>query len=837
MSKSSRNPLSLLAVAAVLLAALPGQTAGAAPIFPDPTYPVGPNPGPSVAADFNGDGTLDVAVANLDTRDVSCLLGGGNGTFAPERRSAFGSLPSGLAAGQFDGDGRMDLVIVSGSSSPAAVLAGLGDGTFTPPSPIGAEGDSVAVADFNDDGKADLAFTSSLRTIVVLGAGDGSFGPPRDLGLIGSRLAAADLNGDAHQDLIVTGNPGTDVAALLGNGDGTFGPPIRSGPPVEGPFAIGDFNLDDHPDLALGDFNSRGLVVLLGASDGSFTALAPFSPGDLPAAIEVGDFDRDGLPDLIVGTFDRGETLAFLGTGEGLFSPRRLVAAAGYPSSLVARDFDADGVLDLVAVSRYLDDVCFLAGRGDGSFGRALSVPVPGNPLTVALGDFNNDGTVDLATSSGAVLLGLGGGRFADPVDTGARGIVAAGDLNADGRQDLALARFGLGRSDPGDVAVVLGRGDGTFAAPVRYPAGTHPTAVALADFNGDGSLDVAVANLDSMNVSVLPGRGDGTLSPAVSTTTGPRPTLLAIADFNADGRPDLAVPYEGFPDFEPTGGLSILIGRGDGTFSLSGADAGPAPSGAATGDFDGDGHQDVAVGDALNESALVLLGMGDGTFAAPRRFHAGHGPIFVVAADVDADGFLDLITIDALNEAILLIGAGDGSFGPEIHLLAGVAPFMAAAGDVDGDGFVDLVVPHVAVHDVWLVLNQTADRDHDGVPDESDNCPTVFNPDQDPQACEQSIVDIFIEFGKEIGGRSGLVTWRTTHEVNLSGFNIVAIDKLGRRTRMTGAPVACDECATGRGTTYAFVVPKFKGGKDVFIEPVCTGPCSTGPFGPAMRR
>ncbi|HEU4401473.1 MAG TPA: hypothetical protein VFT43_05155, partial [Candidatus Polarisedimenticolia bacterium] len=128
------------------------------------------------------------------------------------------------------------------------------------------------------------------------------------------------------------------------------------------------------------------------------------------------------------------------------------------------------------------------------------------------------------------------------------------------------------------------------------------------------------------------------------------------------------------------------------------------------------------------------------------------------------------------------------------------------------------------------------SDLDVDGVPDACDDCPTVFNPGQDPNACKEEIVDISIGFGSPLGGGSGMVGWRTTHEVTLTGFNIVVLGRDGGTTRLNQAPIPCTACGTGNGTTYNYPIPKHKSGRNIFIE-MLRADVVLGTFGPAVKQ
>jgi len=199
---------------------------------------------------------------------------------------------------------------------------------------------------------------------------------------------------------------------------------------------------------------------------------------------------------------------------------------------------------------------------------------------------------------------------------------VAVADFNSDGVLDLVVANFGSN-----SVSVLLGNGDGSFQPARSFAVGNEPISVAVGDFNGDGRLDLAVANnfLFSSSISVLLGNGDGTFQTALSFPAGGSPRFIAVADFNGDGVLDLAVANW------VSATVSILLGNGDGTFQApQNFFAETEPNSIAVGDYDGDGRLDLAV--ANYSSVVVLLGNGDGSFQPARLFSAGAFPVYSVA-------------------------------------------------------------------------------------------------------------------------------------------------------------------------------------------------------------
>ncbi len=186
---------------------------------------------------------------------------------------------------------------------------------------------------------------------------------------------------------------------------------------------------------------------------------------------------------------------------------------------------------------------------------------------------------------------------------SGAPSSVATGDLNGDGKLDLVIANF-----DAGKISVLLGQGDGGFASPVDYPVGKQPAFVLMADVNGDGKLDVVVCNEADGTLSVLLGNGDGTLQNATTYKTVPDPVYIVVGDFNGDGKPDLAVAGTA------SNTVAVLLNDGTGNFSKAiPYNIGRAPKSLAVADFDGDGILDLASANA-DGTVSIMLSRGDGT-------------------------------------------------------------------------------------------------------------------------------------------------------------------------------------------------------------------------------
>jgi hypothetical protein len=377
---------------------------------------------------------------------------------------------------------------------------------------VGTQPQSVAMADFNGDGKQDMAVANlnGNQLSVLLGSGGAGFSSAAGSPIAINRpyfVAAGDFNGDGRPDLAVANNfgAGGTVTVLLGNGSGGFSQTVVGNGDSLISVAVGDFNGDGKQDLAATNNVSNGTVtVLLGDGGGGFSPAAgsPFAAGNGPRSVVVGDLNGDGNKDLAVTNFGSNDVTVLLGTGTGAFSPAAgsPFAVGANPNYLAVGDLNGDGHPDL-AVPNYGDStLTILLGDGVGGFNSSAGSPIAmvSNPSSVAVGDMNGDGKPDLVvtnhtSNSLVVLLGRGDGSFSpaagSPVPTGSGPYFAAvGDLNGDGLPDLATANY-LGNN----VTISLNHGRTTtgvassasqavygqavvFTATVRADSGLAPT-------------------------------------------------------------------------------------------------------------------------------------------------------------------------------------------------------------------------------------------------------------------------------------------------------------------------------------------------------------------------
>jgi hypothetical protein len=553
-------------------------------------------------ADFNGDGKPDIAVSmagdNVAGEEI-VFLGNGDGTFQAAKTSVGIPFPNNAAVGDFNGDGKPDLVLdgptpCTTSDCGIFFLAGNGDGTFQAPIlSIANLTGTLAAADLNDDGKLDLVLEiGGVAVQTYLGNGDGTFSNANNYLLIqisgnpppsNGGVAIADFNLDGKPDVAVEGE------LLIGNGDGTFrgvqAAAISNNPMVSSPYVsfavLGKFDKRQSvPGVAVATSNFAASVysfsVEIFTNDGKGgLSLSHSYPLDAPAVqVVTGDFNGDGNPDVLVVTTDRTTTnwgyAVLLGNGDGsfqapVFYPQNVRSAAyAVGNSVLVSDFNNDQKMDVAVGGLFNQSLAILVGNGDGTFAPATYV-FDGGDTSLVSADFNGDGNLDIAAATTmanqpatALLLGNGDGTFQAAVFPSSLSGFAplfAADLNNDGKTDLISNR-----------QVALGNGNGTFMLQTALPY----SPIGAADFNGDGFPDLFVLyspDTENSQTGVLTGNGDGTFSSTLLDVPrmGYIPSPVLIADMNNDGRPDIVfLSQSGF------NAVGVLLNTTPANFAIS---------------------------------------------------------------------------------------------------------------------------------------------------------------------------------------------------------------------------------------------------------------------------
>ncbi|MGO4880372.1 MAG: FG-GAP-like repeat-containing protein [Bryobacteraceae bacterium] len=599
--------------------------------------------------------TLTVADnnSNQSTNQTAKLTGTGVGPNVPDLTFSTNSLAFGnLQVGQTSGTA--SAVVTNIGADPVVFTAVAITGTNPTDFAL------VAGANACTYGSSSLAAGATCNVYVTFA--------PKTNGALSAAVTLTDNN---------LGVSGATQAISLSGSAGYPAPFLDSLSPVSllSSAANGGFTLT----LEGANFNSASVVRLNGQALTTSVTGAGIE-GVIPAGLITGAGTQSITVD---NPGDAASNVMFLPTASAATGTPEYINAPGSPFSAIASvqqltvgDFNGDGKPDLVATNGGATVVYLSQGNGtftqSAELSAAVVYPSPGEPVTVApfstvAGDFNGDGKLDIAVLCqpfGVVIwLGNGQGGFApqqyDPQGSGLPlGNMTGGepqfgttaDFNNDGILDIATANL------DGTISILIGQGNAALNP--FYPITTNqgaPWDIVAGDFNGDGNVDLAVSNFQANTVVALLGNGQGGFAVQPAVATGSQPLGLASGDFNGDGKLDLAVANSS------SNTVSILLGIGNGTFTAVAAPAtGAGPGSIAVGDLNGDGKLDMAVANMSGNSVTILVGKGDGTFtAAGPAVAAGTNPQSVSLADWNDDGMLDVATANANSASIsVLLGA-----------------------------------------------------------------------------------------------------------------------------------------------------------------------------------
>jgi hypothetical protein len=625
------------------IAVLLGTSSGGFDFSEDRFFEVGTHPSSIVAADVDGDGHTDVAVANGQDNSVQIWGGDSSGELNLQQTLSTQLSPEALTATDLNGDGRTDLAVANFRSDSATTLTQLASGGF-----------QTAHFQLNSNGSSDVNGPDAIAA--------GQLNDDNADGVIDN----ADL-----VDLVVASLNSNNISVLLGNAQNGFDvqsptrfnqlSPAESTPGFGSSLVLGQFNDDDVLDLAVTNSTDILLTIATGKGDGSFGVSSTVALDTEADDIAIGDLNGDGRLDVVatqsLSQDDHPASLQVLiGRGDGTVQSSPAEAVGPSPLAIVSLDANSDGIPDLVTANNFDASFSVLLGLGDGTYQPGIRQKTGLRPVSVVTGDFNDDGRPDLAVASLGEISGSS--LFADDF-----------------------------------VNVHLGRGDGTFRLADQFAAGSAPTDMAIAQLNdddGNGIIDdrdredIVVTSLFSAQLSVLLGTtGDQLFETGNDApTVGARPTQVVATDLNRDGITDLAVLSEaGTEAFGGSQDISLLLGNGDGTFqprtvvpqsSLNGD-----PRRFDLADANGDGLLDLLVvvetqdalvpddlepNDTLASATEVTLSSVEGTTISSTIAPSGDVDLYKLALDSGQTLKINVVPGGQLGSAVRIFGE-DGSF------------------------------------------------------------------------------------------------------------------------------------------------------------------------------
>ena len=693
----------------------------------------GQHPVGVVAADYDGDGNIDLMTADELSGYISLMKGFGDGTFRQVGTVVAGSEPTKVAFVDVNHDSYPDIVACNYLSQDVTVNLGNGHGIFGLKirSLVSATPFGLAMGDWNNDTHLDVATVndnpgSTPDNISILrGNGSGSFSNLTQItvGIAPTSILTSDFNADGKADLVVVNSGSNTIQVWRGDGLGGFTLNTTLSPgagttPVSATAA--DLNADGRPDLVVACKDAGNLRVYLANTTGGFNTPSTLTPGFGPRAVLVDDINKDAKPDLLVAMSQVsgvGELAVMIGNGTGGFGTPTVTSTGPSPTVLTSADFNKDGNLDIATASLTGNELSILETTATGVFVVAGKVTLASGsfPTAIVVADFNRDGKPDVAaTSEGAnqvaVARGDGLGGFLAPtvLSTGnnsAPGALAVIDTNRDGAPDLVTM------NGANTMSVLQNNGAGTLSATNGISIGTcnEPVAVASGEISGDLNPDIAFVCDVSYQLCTrrgTGGTGSGAFGAVVCTATDPVPEGIALGNFNFDALNDAAFSSQtsGWVD------VAFSDGAGGVTDIPSTFPTGTDPRGVARGDLNNDGFDDIVVASSGSDTISALLGDGGGGFSYPSiESPAGEAPNNIALVDLNLDGKLDAAVVNTnANNVSFLLGDGFGHFSKAGDFGSRDLPLAIGAGDFNLDGKPDLAVADNYADSLTILLNQS---------------------------------------------------------------------------------------------------------------------------------
>lgn len=634
---------------------------------------------------------------------------------------SLGNSPGKMVSGDFNGDGFNDVAVLNVGDKTVGVLNGNASGMFsemTPMATANCEGaSSIATGNLNSDSILDLVITCSGndKFVVLIGNGNGTFATPMEIFTPPTQgtpvaVVVVDWNNDADQDLVLLSRQGDVAAVWLGDGTGNFTSTIEivvgASPNA---LEVVDINKDSLLDIVvlnsgINPLTDGNVGVIRQTSPNVFSPMTTYPVDATPVDLKMADLDQDGYKDVVVCNNGGNNLTVWINDQNGGLTNSSSLTVGSAPSGLFVGDVDDDGKQDLLIVNTDDNSLSVILNQGGGNWDTSVSpMSVIATPINIVGGDFNGDHISDLIINSGNQLLQMIPGKHLAGLGyTAPTGLtptkLVTGDWDGDGTMGLAV----LSTGGNGEISILRGNGRGLFTAGTPISNVLNPKDIISGDWNFDGKADLAVVLGGSSIVRIYLGKGDRTFESPLEYPVGSGPISVVSADLNDDGNNDLIVANQ------TSNSITILLGVGDGTFgSRSDIPIGNSPMAVAFGDINKDNKIDLVVAQESSASVAVLLGNGGGSFQTPSTVTVGNGPNSLLLQDFNGDGSLDLATLNGFDGTVsVLLGTGDGSFQAKNDFTCGITPVGLVAGDFDGNGRLDVAVTNSSDQKLTILYN-----------------------------------------------------------------------------------------------------------------------------------
>jgi len=525
-------------------------------------------------------------------------------------------------------------------------------------------------------------------------------------------VATGDLDGDGDLDLAITNLEAATVSVLLNTGSGSFSAKTdyTTG---DHPSAItmADIDWDGDLDLVISNYWDKTISLLKNNGNGTFSAKSDVSDAT-SAGHAVADFNGDGYLDIMTNSDNSG--ILKLNNGSGVFSVGEDLATSVGDYNFVAGDQNRDGIPDGFYTNSRGSSYYSALNNSDATFSSSYFDLYDLSSTGLVAADFNNDGRVDVAKVDdyyNKIMVSLNSNNYLNAsvdysIGAGGEGVTAA-DIDGDGDLDFIVA---LGDVD--SIAVLKNNGSGVFGARTSYPAGDNPQYVAYGDFDGDGDVDFVVTNMDANTISVYL---NGTPPPTVASVS---PVKNAI---NISSSSSIGITFDKAMDGSTINTNSILVssqfkGKYTGTVTYD--------SGSKTATFDP--SSDFKAGEVVSVTVTTAAKSSDGTamlkpfsssftagsvfggtFGTSTNFSLGVNPGYLVSADFDKDGDLDMGVVNyGDNNVSVLLNSGSGSFAARVNYATGTGPIGLSTVDVNSDGAPDLIAANFSAASISVFIN-----------------------------------------------------------------------------------------------------------------------------------